>query len=63
MEVKGVPQEMAMLSNLLAAYTFIAGMPEESCVNDLCLAVNHCCVQKLEPTAEFIYQCVWCHVY
>uniref|UniRef100_A0A3P9IQG9 EVA1 domain-containing protein n=1 Tax=Oryzias latipes TaxID=8090 RepID=A0A3P9IQG9_ORYLA len=30
MEVKGVPQEMAMLSNLLAAYTFIADQPERT---------------------------------
>ncbi|RVE74676.1 hypothetical protein OJAV_G00024420 [Oryzias javanicus] len=30
MEVKGVPQEMALLSNLLAAYTFIADQPERT---------------------------------
>lgn len=38
MEVTGISQEMALLSNILAAYTFIAGKS----VEPHCHAYSHC---------------------
>lgn len=47
MEVKGVSKEMALLSNILAAYTFIAGESSNSCV-------YVCSSSSLSPHPAFV---------
>ncbi|KAM9766132.1 protein eva-1 homolog A [Menidia menidia] len=52
MEVKVVPQEMALLSNVLAAYTFIADQPERTAL----VFLGGVCVGLLVTLCAIVFQ-------
>uniref|UniRef100_A0A3Q3IW25 EVA1 domain-containing protein n=1 Tax=Monopterus albus TaxID=43700 RepID=A0A3Q3IW25_MONAL len=52
MEVKAVSQEMAMLSNILAAYTFIADQPERTAL----VFLGGVCVGLLVTLCAIVFQ-------
>ncbi|KAM8894822.1 protein eva-1 homolog A isoform 2-T3 [Spinachia spinachia] len=52
MEVTGISQEMALLSNLLAAYTFVAGQPERTAL----VFLGGVCVGLLVTLCAIVFQ-------